>query len=220
MWTTEIIEAIIHLCVAISWGLSLLLLLLTPGLMGLVVNSYTHSRTEYVSAYISRFVPHPIFIACSYLVNTLCIAIIGLSLGLRLNYWNDSMLYELGSYTLWLILGTLTLGLFYLLDYRLWSYLYINGEASVLLRQDYFIISIIRGGALLLLSLLSLTPIPTNLYFWILGICLGIIQLLRCLQGLRRLKQGRQGLFCVFLYLCAHELLPWLYIVQLVDSWI
>lgn len=216
MWNTETLELIIHVAGSVSWGMAILLLLLTPGLLGIVVSSYTHSRLEDLSGYITKFVPYPIFVISIYLIHFFAVCNIVLHTGLRLAHWTDVDLFEFMSREMWFVLGFVALPLFYHLTFSLWSCLYMPLDGAVKLRQDYFVISLLRVLVLLVMEVVLFSPIDPRVYLWVLVAVLAVVQSLRWLQTFRRLWSTSVDHVYIFLYLCAHEILPWLCVTQLI----
>ena len=99
--------------------------------------------------------------------------------------------------------------------FRLWRYLFFGGLVGEALRQDYFFLDWLRALSLAPLGLLCLSPLPAPLLLQLtLGLLL-LIQGLGILQLIRRLAASSAGYVLLFLYLCAHELAPFLYLLGL-----
>lgn len=213
-WASQPTIDVLYLTAGIGLLLGLLLLLLVPGLIGLTVNSYLHSRTERVSAYIARYVPYPIYSGAVHLLN----ALLGANLLLRLMQRLELFELSSGPAEVWgiflgIFLGLLVWFAFYRISFSMWSYIYMPEEGAQLLKQDYFVIAGIRGLLMLPLTLILLSPVSTSICLWLLGGSFVLCQSLRWLQAVRRLWYGEDSYIYIFLYLCAHELLPWIYLV-------
>lgn len=120
---------------------------------------------------------------------------------------------EIGESTGLLLLVFFALRLLRALSFRIWSYTFMNEEASESLLQDYLVIDWLRALSLLPLSLMLLSPLDLSISLYTATTLLVLSLLLSIVQTLRRLGGEPDAQVYLFLYLCAHELLPLLYIL-------
>lgn len=221
-WQYQAQQDALFLAIALGWVLMLVILQFTPGLMGVILGSYQHRRMGTVPMYISRFMPYALFEGLLGLSKGLSLALIGFA-GLR--YYGADMLKrapQLSELALYLGIAVglvLVLQLLRYLHYALWSQLFFGKEERKMLQQDYGVLSLLLGLGLMLLTLCLLRPELDGLT---LALGLGLFalsRLLRIWQAGRRLLGGASGYVAVFLYLCTHELLPWVYLALVVELW-
>ena len=98
------------------------------------------------------------------------------------------------------------------LSFKLWRYILLDKFSGGLLTQDYFFQDWIRALLMAVVSLLTFAPLTTETLWATAGGVLLLVQLLGIIQVVRRLKQASTGFLFLFLYLCAHEVAPFLYI--------
>lgn len=206
-----------YLGVGILWLLTLVLWLYTPGLLAVAVHSLRSRGRDAGMGYIARFAPINLFRFLVYLVNSLGIGFLSLRLmGLMGALPAGKQDYQ----GMLLFVGGVSLGCYAFLYLRsrlfwLWRYLFFGGLVGETLRQDYFFLDWLRALCLAPLGLLCLSPLPAPLLLQLtLGLLL-VIQGLGILQLIRRLAASSAGYVLLFLYLCAHELAPFLYLLGL-----
>lgn len=197
------------------WLLTLFVWIYTPGLLSVVRSSLSGRTREGGMSYIARFVPLHIFRFLVYLLGSLGIAVLstrllGLSGQLTLSSYSQQLqtlgLISAGSYAFLYLRSKL---------FRLWRYLYLDSTSGDLLTQDYFFQDWLRSLLMAPLALLWLSPLRWEL---LLGISLGLLSLIQALgilQLIRRLGASDGSYMLLFLYLCAHELAPFLYLIGL-----
>ena len=195
-----------YLGVGLLWLLTLVLWRYTPGLLGVAVHSLRSRGRNTGMGYIARFAPINLFRFLVYLVNSLGIGFLSLRLmGLMGALPADKQDYQ----GMFLLVGAVSLGCYAFL----WRYLFFGGLVGEALRQDYFFLDWLRALSLAPLGLLCLSPLPAPLLLQLtLGLLL-LIQGLGILQLIRRLAASSAGYVLLFLYLCAHELAPFLYLL-------
>ena len=98
------------------------------------------------------------------------------------------------------------------LSFKLWRYILLDKFSGGLLTQDYFFQDWIRALLMAVVSLLTFAPLTTEALWATAGGVLLLVQLLGIIQVVRRLTQASTGFLFLFLYLCAHEVAPFLYI--------
>lgn len=215
-WSSQSYYDVLYISALIGWGIGIVLPLLAPGLAAVVLSSYMHSRTERIGTYISRFIPYPLYSRLLDLATALLSGTIGLSLVVRLEIVPTTL--GAGSYLTLFGLGvllSLVLSAGRYLFFGLWRYVFIPHDAAETLRQDFFVLTQIRLTLLLPLVLLFLSPLPTEVCLWSGVGILASIQLLRMIQCIRRLWPTEGAHVYLFLYLCTHEIVPWLYVAAL-----
>lgn len=213
-WSSQPLLDVLYTTMGLGWLLGLLLLLAVPGLAGLVINSYLHSRTESISAYIARFVPYPLYAGGVYVLGALSGANLLLSGLSRTGLLANDLSYELA----WLVylgcfLALISWYAIYRVDFAFWSYLYMPRDGAQLLGQDYFVLATLRSLLMLPMTLLFLSPASDTLCLWLTAMGFLLLQGLRWVQVFRRLWSGGNVPIYIFLYLCGHELLPWGYLI-------
>jgi len=104
------------------------------------------------------------------------------------------------------------------LSFKLWRYILLDNLSGGLLAQDYFFQDWLRALLMALVSLLTFAPLSTITLWAIAAGVLLLVQLLGIVQVIRRLTQGSTGSLFLFLYLCAHEIAPFLYVIGLCIS--
>lgn len=208
---------VLYSSVFLNWVIGLILLLVTPGLLGFALRSYRYSRTELLGLYISRFVPYPLYVMGVELANSLSGATIILILLAKsgfistTNSWDSYLFIWLGA-----LLVVLSSFIIRHISYQTWSFVFIPSTQSKYLAQDYFSITLLRAIALLFLQLIALAPLPEG---WLIPLCIAVLaplQLLRIVQAVRRLWGNSGGYIYIFLYICTHELLP-IYVLLLLE---
>lgn len=212
-WQDQALRDTLFVMAVVGWGIIVSLLIKAPGLMGFAVNAYRYHRSEGISLYLSRFIPSALFSQLidlgKYLLLTIVVINGGLTYGLVAPTLSGKLLLTLVG---GLVGGLWVLSLLRRALYALWSYVFMPREASELLRGDYNVISVVMALVLIPLSLLSLSPVLAKPALYALCGLLAIVALLRMWQAVRRLAQSYADCVYIFLYLCTHELLPWLYI--------
>ena len=101
------------------------------------------------------------------------------------------------------------------LSFKLWRYILLDNLSGGLLAQDYFFQDWLRALLMALVSLLPFAPLSTITLWAVAGGVLLLVQLLGIVQVVRRLTQSSTGTLFLFLYLCAHEVAPFLYVIGL-----
>lgn len=212
-WQHQDLQDVLTLLALVGWGTTLLLLLLVPGLMGVIWAAYKYKRSEAVPVYIARFVPYTLFVQLMSVSRSLLLALVAFSWLRDLGCLpEEEGLWALLRYVAYMLGILWGLNVLRAWGFELWSAIFMPREASFLLRQDFVVISLLLTLTLIPLSLLVLVPGHSQLAM---SLCLGLIGLsilLRSLQVLRRLVASSGGYIYIFLYLCTHEWLPWCYI--------
>lgn len=210
-WQYQSLNDALYLVALLGWGIILIVLRIAPGLMGQVWTSYRYGRSESVGAYVQRFIPLGVFVQLIDLGRSLLISLITLVWASERQILPSDWLigYRLLSY---ILIASVVLWLINILrrwSYGLWSYIFMNREASRRLEQDYINISLLGSVFLMPVALLALSPVASwlSIYFLAGIVCLSAI--LRIVQALGRLVGHSEGYVYLFLYLCTQELLPW-----------
>ena len=200
---TEPLANVSYLTELVIWLLTLIVWVYTPGLIGVAVGAWRQGNPDSGAVYISRFVSYGLFRFLSYVLGSLSIALTVLRLssheGLLLGSDYTSLVMQLSV----LFVGVYLFLYFRSKAFKLWRYVLLDDLTGGLLAQDYFFQDWLRALLMALVSLLTFAPLPTLVLWWILGI----------IQVMRRMSHGSAGGLFLFLYLCAHEVVPFLYLV-------
>lgn len=213
-WSGQPLIDVTYTTIALGGAMVVAFMLTTPGLTGLVISSYRHSRTEHISNYIARFLPVVLFVGLVVLASSILSVGSILPIIRHLGLIPEDL--SLGSAWGLLGLGSLAILVLYLcrmLSFELWGYTFMDGDQRTLLRQDILVIETIRSLTLLPIGIMSVAPIDTQIKIIALSVHFLLIQLLLIVQGIRRLWNSSSSKVYIFLYLCTHEILPWLYII-------
>ena len=202
----------------VIWLLTLLVWVYTPGLIGVALEAGRQANPDSGAVYISRFVSYGLFRFLVYILGSL-------STGLTvLRLLSREGLIPQGDYIgILTTLAALFVGMYLFLyirslSFKLWRYILLDNLSGGLLAQDYFFQDWLRALLMALVSLLTFAPLPTPLLLQLtLGLLL-LIQGLGILQLIRRLAASSAGYVLLFLYLCAHEIAPFLYVIGLCIS--
>ncbi len=212
-WQTQALHDVFTLATMLGWGLLLALLLFFPRLMSVIATSYRYKRIGAVSLYVARFLPYWAFELVLDLSKSFALTLAVLSW-----LWRAEMLpTSLSAGMLWgYILGG-TWGLWGLCQLRrgsfgLWRYVFMPSEAAEELQKDQMVISLLVLVLSMPVALVALNADLTQFAPLALFSILTFALLLRIVQTIRRLSTRSDGYVYIFLYLCTHELLPWLYI--------
>ena len=187
----------------VIWLLTLLVWVYTPGLIGVALEAGRQANPDSGAVYISRFVSYGLFRFLVYVLGSLST---GLTV-LRLLSCEGLILQ--GDY-----IGLLTT----LTALFVGMYLFLYIRSGGLLAQDYFFQDWLRALLMALVSLLTFAPLSTITLWAIAAGVLLLVQLLGIVQVIRRLTQSSTGSLFLFLYLCAHEIAPFLYVIGLCIS--
>lgn len=216
-WSNQALDNTTQLMTLILWLLGSFIILRVPGLIGLTISSYTHSKQEDLRLYISRFIP---FYAYARLVDLQ--HALGISTLLLIGLYRGGYLLEGLS---WMILarsvgllvgGALGLRLLRSISFGLWGYAFMPADGRDSLAQDRFVLDWLRAMLYPVLAALTLSPVPWDIAMWICVGLLGLTVLGSVIQTCRRLSHAPGSYVYLFLYLCAHELAPVGYIVAVV----
>lgn len=209
---TEPLANVSYLTELVIWLLTLIVWVYTPGLIGVAVGAWRQGNPDSGAVYISRFVSYGLFRFLSYVLGSLSIALTVLRLssheGLLLGSDYTSLVMQL----VVLFLGVYLFLYFRSKAFKLWRYVLLDDLTGGLLAQDYFFQDWLRALLMALVSLLTFAPLPTLVLWWIAIGTLVLVQLLGIIQVMRRMSHGSAGGLFLFLYLCAHEVAPFLYI--------
>ena len=202
----------------VIWLLTLLVWVYTPGLIGVALEAGRQANPDSGAVYISRFVSYGLFRFLVYVLGSL-------STGLTvLRLLSREGLIPQGDYIgLLTTLAALFVGMYLFLyirslSFKLWRYILLDNLSGGLLAQDYFFQDWLRALLMALVSLLTFAPLSTITLWAIAAGVLLLVQLLGIVQVIRRLTQGFTGFLSLFLYLCAHEIAPFLYVIGLCIS--
>lgn len=202
----------------VIWLLTLLVWVYTPGLIGVALEAGRQANPDSGAVYISRFVSYGLFRFLVYILGSL-------STGLTvLRLLSREGLIPQGDYIgILTTLAALFVGMYLFLyirslSFKLWRYILLDNLSGGLLAQDYFFQDWLRALLMALVSLLTFAPLPTITLWAIAAGVLLLVQLLGIVQVIRRLTQGSTGFLFFFLYLCAHEIAPFLYVIGLCIS--
>ena len=202
----------------VIWLLTLLVWVYTPGLIGVALEAGRQANPDSGAVYISRFVSYGLFRFLVYVLGSL-------STGLTiLRLLSREGLIPQGDYIgLLTTLAALFVGMYLFLyirslSFKLWRYILLDNLSGGLLAQDYFFQDWLRALLMALVSLLTFAPLSTITLWAIAAGVLLLVQLLGIVQVIRRLTQGYTGSLFLFLYLCAHEIAPFLYVIGLCIS--
>ena len=202
----------------VIWLLTLLVWVYTPGLIGVALEAGRQANPDSGAVYISRFVSYGLFRFLVYVLGSL-------STGLTvLRLLSREGLIPQGDYIgLLTTLAALFVGMYLFLyirslSFKLWRYILLDNLSGGLLAQDYFFQDWLRALLMALVSLLTFAPLSTITLWAIAGGVLLLVQLLGIVQVIRRLTQGSTGFLFLSLYLCAHEIAPFLYVIGLCIS--
>ena len=199
----------------VIWLLTLLVWVYTPGLIGVALEAGRQANPDSGAVYISRFVSYGLFRFLVYVLGSL-------STGLTvLRLLSLEGLIPQGDYIgLLTTLAALFVGMYLFLyirslSFKLWRYILLGNLSGGLLAQDYFFQDWLRALLMALVSLLTFAPLSTITLWAVAGGVLLLVQLLGIVQVVRRLAQSSTGSLFLFLYLCAHEVAPFLYVIGL-----
>ena len=210
---TEPLANVSYLTELVIWLLTLIVWVYTPGLIGVAVGAWRQGNPDSGAVYISRFVSYGLFRFLSYVLGSLSIALTMLRLssheGLLLGSDYTSLVMQLSV----LFVGVYLFLYFRSKAFKLWRYVLLDDLTGGLLAQDYFFQDWLRALLMALVSLLTFAPLPTLVLWWIAIGTLVLVQLLGIIQAVRRMSHGSAGGLFLFLYLCAHEVVPFLYLV-------
>lgn len=216
-WQNQPLQDMLYLVALAGWGLVALLLATAPGLIGLIWKSYQYHRTGGIGIYIGRFIPEGLF---SYLVDfsrSLSLSIVLMSGAVYWGYLPSTISgLPLLAYMGGCVGGLWVLSLLRRMSYALWQYVFMEKEEGELLEGDHLVLSLLGSILLVAPSLLALAPQGVIPSLWLTAGILALILLLRFIQTIRRLSPKNGAYIYIFLYLCTHELLPWIYIATAV----
>ena len=195
----------------VIWLLTLLVWVYTPGLIGVALEAGRQANPDSGAVYISRFVSYGLFRFLVYVLGSLSTGLTVLRLLSR-----EGLILQGDYIGLLTTLAALFVGMYLFLyirslSFKLWRYILLDNLSGGLLAQDYFFQDWLRALLMALVSLLTLAPLST-ITLW--AIAAGVL-LLGIVQVRRRLTQGSTGSLFLFLYLCAHEIAPFLYVIGL-----
>lgn len=219
MWVNQAYLDVIYTATIIGCALCLGLFLVVPGFFGLVRESYTYSEGKPLFMYVSKSFPPWAYVLFVLLIGALLSSVFTLSMLTRQSLLPTTLehIEYIGMLRI-MILGILLFFVWRYVWYAIWRYLFIPKARSVLLRQDYWVLNQTCGLLLLPITLLSLTEVPTSALLYAGGGILLVWQLLCVFLAIRRLWDTPESYIYVFLYLCTHEILPWVYIFLLVED--
>lgn len=218
-WQYQPTLDILYLVTILGWGIVICLVAYTSKLFGLIAFAYQYRRVDNIPLYIARFMPPLAYGLIVELGRAVLVSVILLSGALHwgLLSWQQpqmQVLKLLGSAVLALLLFS---GLRHL-SYRLWQYVFFDAKEGKLLLGDQLVLTIVMSVCLVPVSLLSLVAGQAQLAVMLTAGVLVLVQIVRLIQTFRRLSPVHNGCLCIFLYLCGHELLPWIYLAAL-GSW-
>ena len=193
----------------VIWLLTLLVWVYTPGLIGVALEAGRQANPDSGAVYISRFVSYGLFRFLVYVLGSLSTGLTVLRLLSR-----EGLILQ-GDYIGLLFVGMYLFLYIRSLSFKLWRYILLDNLSGGLLAQDYFFQDWLRALLMALVSLLTFAPLSTITLWAIAAGVLLLIQLLGIVQVIRRLTQGSTGFLFLFLYLCAHEIAPFLYVIGL-----
>ena len=199
----------------VIWLLTLLVWVYTPGLIGVALEAGRQANPDSGAVYISRFVSYGLFRFLVYILGSLSTGLTALRLLSR------EGLIPQGDYIgILTTLAALFVGMYLFLyirslSFKLWRYILLDNLSGGLLAQDYFFQDWLRALLMALVSLLTFAPLSTITLWAVAGGVLLLVQLLGIVQVVRRLTQSPTGSLFLFLYLCAHEVAPFLYVIGL-----
>lgn len=201
-----------YLTALVVWLLTLVVWIYPPHLWAVAWESWRQYNVEAGAVYIARFLPQGLFRFLIYLIGSLGGGLLALRLGAG---YGVITLTSYGVILLQLLAFSAGIYLFLYLRsvaFKLWRYILFDSSASGLLTQDYFFQDWLRALALALLALLSFSPLSQEALVAVSISVLGLVQLLGWVQVMRRTRGSSTGYLYVFLYLCAHEVVPILYL--------
>ena len=199
----------------VIWLLTLLVWVYTPGLIGVALEAGRQANPDSGAVYISRFVSYGLFRFLVYVLGSLSTGLTVLRLLSR-----EGLILQGDYIGLLTTLAALFVGMYLFLyirslSFKLWRYILLDNLSGGLLAQDYFFQDWLRALLMALVSLLTFAPLSTITLWAIAAGVLLLVQLLGIVQVIRRLTQGSTGFLFHFLYLCAHEIAPFLYVIGL-----
>lgn len=202
-----------YLAELVIWLLTLVVWIYPPRLWVVALDSWRQHHPEAGAVYITRFLPHHLFRFLIYLLGSLSGGLLLLRLGVRYD-----LVPRLDYLGLTLELLALSTGIYLFLflrstTFKLWRYLLFDETEGKLLAQDYFFQDWLRALLLALLTLLSFTPLSSEALILAIISALALVQLLGWIQLFRRARGASAGFLYLFLYLCAHEVVPFLYVI-------
>lgn len=212
VWQNQNMYDTLYLLAFGGWAVLLIVLVGIPGLLGYWVEAFRYRRIENVGIYIARFIPLGLYDLIVKLSSCLSTSLVTLSFV----YHRDLLPRGLPLRDLLLAVGATTLGLIialYLrrLLYYLWAYVYMPPERSERLEYDHLGMDFVLCIWLAVLSLIALSASTATIAFTLMCSAFALLSLMRILQTIRRLARRLGDYVYLFLYLCSHELLPWLF---------
>ena len=210
---TEQFTNISYLIILVIGLLTLLVRGLAPGFSSLIWLSVKYRHTGTIRSQVARVAPVWLFQLITYVLESLgggfiFYRILVLMGRLPITGY-EKTLYWIGAFSLVI----LVIILLHIQVFKFWRYILFSAEQGALLEQDYFFLDWIRARLVLLLALMTLIPMPAvSLGLIFLGAII-LIQILTFWGVTRRLKRETGGYLLLFLYLCAHEIVPFLYII-------
>lgn len=212
VWQNQDIYDTLYMLAFGGWAILLIVLVGIPGLLGYWIEAFRYRRIETVGIYIARFIPLGLYDLIVKLSACLSTTLVTLSFV----YHRGLLPVGLKLSELFLGVGATTLGLILALHlrrliYHIWAYVYMPPERSERLEYDHLGLHFVLSIWLAFLSLLSLSATTATIAFALMCSAFALISLMRILQTIRRLARHLSDYVYLFLYLCSHELLPWLF---------
>ena len=210
---TEQFTNISYLIILVIGLLTLLVRGLAPGFSSLIWLSIKYRHTGTIRSQVARVIPVWLYQFLIYLLESLgggfiFYRILVLMGRLPITGYETTLLW-IGLFTL----AIFVILLFHAQVFRFWRYILFSEGQGALLGRDYFFLDWIRARLILLLALATLLPIPAlSLGLIFLG-TITLVQIMTVWGVTRRLKGETGGYLLLLLYLCAHEVVPFLYII-------
>ena len=210
---TEQFTNISYLIILVIGLLTLLVRGLAPGFSSLIWLSIKYRHTGTIRSQVARVIPVWLYQFLIYLLESLgggfiFYRILVLMGRLPITGYETTLLW-IGLFAL----AIFVILLFHAQVFRFWRYILFSEGQGALLGRDYFFLDWIRARLILLLALATLLPIPAlSLGLIFLGTII-LVQIMTVWGVTRRLKGETGGYLLLFLYLCAHEIIPFLYII-------
>lgn len=210
---TEQFTNLSYLAVIVIGLLTLLVRTLSPNMWPLIWLSMKYRHIGSLRSRVDRIVPMWAFRTLLYLLEGLGYGFVFYRIftlmGLIPTSGYNTLLYALGGASLTIFI----LALLHAKVFNLWRYIFFTGDSGELLDQDYLFQDWIRASMALPLALIALLPIPTQYVLYSVLAIIFTTELVTLWNVMRRLRQVAGGYLLLFLYLCAYEIIPFLYII-------
>lgn len=210
-WIYQSSIDILTILILLMWATAALIISKVPGLLSNMFIALVSNRGEDFRTFITRFMSQGIFVHLSHIMSALGIAIVVYNFYLTQNMLSLADFNETIAFLAFFTFIILAFFLMRRIIYHILGYIFLKKISVKEFLQQYYLLEWVWYFFLLPTMLLTLLPETRLIAIYIFIFFFVVWRILVCISLLRINRSEMGNPLHLFLYLCAHEILPFVY---------